>query len=132
MKSHNVAMSNLMKLYWPLLKANWQYLSLAVFLNIYYVPPMVSGIFPHYLLFLKAVYDAPIFHLVFLSFSSAPSQWVWFRLYGLFTSHTNVAASKKNKKLPPKPSEFHKIVAFLRAYLEWVNAYVQRWIGHKL
>ena len=42
MNSHKVAISNLEKLYWPLLKANWQYLSLAVFLNMYYVPPMVT------------------------------------------------------------------------------------------
>ncbi|XP_019890258.1 peroxisomal membrane protein 2 [Musca domestica] len=58
MKSHNVAMSNLMKLYWPLLKANWQYLSLAVFLNIYYVPPMFRTVTMSLVSFIWVVYIA--------------------------------------------------------------------------
>ncbi|XP_073843757.1 peroxisomal membrane protein 2 [Musca autumnalis] len=58
MKSHNVAMANLMKLYWPLLKANWQYLSLAVFLNIYYVPPMFRTVTMSLVSFVWVVYIA--------------------------------------------------------------------------
>lgn len=41
-KSHVTAVENLHTLYWPILKANWSYLSLFVFVNIKYVPPMVS------------------------------------------------------------------------------------------
>lgn len=40
--SHDVAVANLMSLYWRVLKANWTYLSLIVFINIRYVPPIVS------------------------------------------------------------------------------------------
>lgn len=36
-----MAVKNLMTLYWPVLKANWTYLSLLVFINIKFVPPMV-------------------------------------------------------------------------------------------
>ncbi|CAD7080833.1 unnamed protein product [Hermetia illucens] len=39
--NHKFAMNNLMKLYVPLLTLNWRYLSLPVFLNIYFVPPML-------------------------------------------------------------------------------------------
>lgn len=39
-KSQQQALNNLYTLYWPVLKANWTYLSLAVFLNIRYVPPI--------------------------------------------------------------------------------------------
>lgn len=41
-KTHDMAVQNLMALYWPILKANWTYLSLLVFINIKFVPPMVS------------------------------------------------------------------------------------------
>lgn len=41
-KSHDVAVRNLFQLYWPILKANWSYLSLLVFINIKFVPPIVS------------------------------------------------------------------------------------------
>lgn len=40
-KSHDVAVANLMSLYWRVLKANWTYLSIVVFINIRYVPPIV-------------------------------------------------------------------------------------------
>lgn len=42
-KTHDMAVQNLMQLYWPILKANWTYLSLLVFINIKFVPPMVSA-----------------------------------------------------------------------------------------
>ncbi|XP_037818265.1 peroxisomal membrane protein 2 [Lucilia sericata] len=58
MNSHQVAMANLEKLYWPLLKANWQYLSLAVFLNMYYVPPMFRTITMSLVSFIWVVYIA--------------------------------------------------------------------------
>lgn len=31
----------MIKLYWPIIKANWRYLSLAMFINMKYVPPML-------------------------------------------------------------------------------------------
>ncbi|TMW52822.1 hypothetical protein DOY81_002089 [Sarcophaga bullata] len=58
MNSHKVAISNLEKLYWPLLKANWQYLSLAVFLNMYYIPPMFRTITMSLVSFIWVVYIA--------------------------------------------------------------------------
>jgi len=39
--SHKFALSNLYKLYWPLLTTNWKYLSLLVFINVRFVPPML-------------------------------------------------------------------------------------------
>ncbi|EDW17247.1 peroxisomal membrane protein 2 [Drosophila mojavensis] len=42
--SHSTAVKNLEKLYWPVLRANWQYLSVFVYLNIAYVPPMFRSI----------------------------------------------------------------------------------------
>lgn len=41
-KSQDAALQNLYTLYWPVLKANWSYLSLLVFINIKFVPPIVS------------------------------------------------------------------------------------------
>lgn len=41
-KSQDVALQNLYALYWPVLKANWTYLSLLVFINIRFVPPIVT------------------------------------------------------------------------------------------
>lgn len=41
-KSQEAALQNLYTLYWPVLKANWTYLSLLVFINIRFVPPIVS------------------------------------------------------------------------------------------
>jgi len=40
-KSHDDAVQNLRTLYWPVLKANWTYLTLLVFINIKFVPPML-------------------------------------------------------------------------------------------
>lgn len=40
---HDYALANLFDLYWPLLKANWRYLSLMVYINVMYIPPMVSA-----------------------------------------------------------------------------------------
>lgn len=39
-KSQQEAIQNLHALYWPVLKANWTYLSLLVFVNIRFVPPI--------------------------------------------------------------------------------------------
>lgn len=44
--NHDFAFKNLCKLYWPLLTTNWKYLSLLVFINVRFVPPMV-GQFVH-------------------------------------------------------------------------------------
>lgn len=41
-KNQEEALHNLYTLYWPILKANWTYLSLLVFINIRFVPPIVS------------------------------------------------------------------------------------------
>lgn len=42
-KSHTEAMSQLQKLYWPVLKANWQFWTLLQFINLTFVPPMVCN-----------------------------------------------------------------------------------------
>lgn len=44
-KSHRFALKNLAALYWPILEANWTYLTPLIFLNLAFVPPMVSGLF---------------------------------------------------------------------------------------
>lgn len=41
-KNHNEATQNLMKLYIPVLTANWKYLSLFTLINFTVVPPMVN------------------------------------------------------------------------------------------
>lgn len=41
--NHDFAFKNLCKLYWPLLTTNWKYLSLLVFINVRFVPPMVRN-----------------------------------------------------------------------------------------
>lgn len=41
-KNHEFALGNLKKLYWPVLVANWKYLSLLILFNVTFVPPMVS------------------------------------------------------------------------------------------
>lgn len=43
-KSLQEALNNLIKMYWPVLKANWAYRSLPVFISIRYVSPNVSNI----------------------------------------------------------------------------------------
>ncbi|XP_067642674.1 peroxisomal membrane protein 2 [Eurosta solidaginis] len=58
MNSHEVAVANLQKLYWPLLKANWQYLSIPVLLNMSYVPPMLRTITMSIVSFIWVVYIA--------------------------------------------------------------------------
>lgn len=42
-KDHNDAVKNLMKLYIPVLTANWKYLSLFTLINFTVVPPMVKA-----------------------------------------------------------------------------------------
>ncbi|EDW80153.1 uncharacterized protein Dwil_GK24419 [Drosophila willistoni] len=56
--SHSTAVKNVEKLYWPLLRANWQYLSLFVYLNMAYVPPMFRSIFMGIISFIWVVYIA--------------------------------------------------------------------------
>lgn len=43
--NHDFAFKNLCKLYWPLLTTNWKYLSLLVFINVKFVPPMLRVLF---------------------------------------------------------------------------------------
>lgn len=50
--NHDFAFKNLCKLYWPLLTTNWKYLSLLVFINVKFVPPMVSQVLKFALSFL--------------------------------------------------------------------------------
>ncbi|KAH8251092.1 hypothetical protein KR026_010278, partial [Drosophila bipectinata] len=57
-KSPQMAIKNVEKLYWPLLKANWQYLSLFVYLNFAYVPPMFRSISMAIISFIWVVYIA--------------------------------------------------------------------------
>ncbi|XP_055708366.1 peroxisomal membrane protein 2 [Phlebotomus papatasi] len=40
-KTHEVAFANLYKLYWPVLQANWKYLTLFSFFNIIFLPPFL-------------------------------------------------------------------------------------------
>jgi len=56
--SHDAAVANLKKLYWPVLEANWQYLSIPVFLNFYFVPPMFRTILMSLVSFIWVVYIA--------------------------------------------------------------------------
>ncbi|KAL7732055.1 hypothetical protein ACLKA6_015817 [Drosophila palustris] len=56
--SHSTAIKNVEKLYWPVLRANWRYLSLAVYLNIAYVPPMFRSISSGIIAFIWVVYIA--------------------------------------------------------------------------
>jgi len=56
--SHNVAVTNLEKMYWSLLSANWQYLSIFIFLNMFYVPPMLRSLFMSSVSFAWIVYIA--------------------------------------------------------------------------
>uniref|UniRef100_A0A1L8D9Y3 Putative conserved plasma membrane protein n=1 Tax=Nyssomyia neivai TaxID=330878 RepID=A0A1L8D9Y3_9DIPT len=39
--NHQIAFANLYKLYWPILQANWKYLSLFTFMNIALLPPIL-------------------------------------------------------------------------------------------
>ncbi|XP_030380259.1 PXMP2/4 family protein 3-like [Scaptodrosophila lebanonensis] len=56
--SHTTAVKNMEKLYWPLLKTNWRYLSLFVYLNMAYVPPMLRSITTSIISFIWVVYMA--------------------------------------------------------------------------
>ncbi|XP_017135693.1 peroxisomal membrane protein 2 [Drosophila miranda] len=56
--SHGTAVKSVEKLYLPLLKANWQYLSLFVYLNFAYVPPMFRSISMAIISFIWVVYIA--------------------------------------------------------------------------
>ncbi|XP_014102967.2 peroxisomal membrane protein 2 [Bactrocera oleae] len=58
MNTNEVAVANLKKLYWPLLRANWQYLSIPVFLNMAFVPPMLRTVTMSIVSFLWVVYIA--------------------------------------------------------------------------
>ncbi|XP_054735324.1 peroxisomal membrane protein 2 [Anastrepha obliqua] len=58
MNSHEVAVANLKKLYWPLLRTNWQYLSIPVFLNMAFVPPMLRTVTMSIVSFIWVVYMA--------------------------------------------------------------------------
>ncbi|EDV50202.1 peroxisomal membrane protein 2 isoform X1 [Drosophila erecta] len=57
-KTPSTALKNVEKLYWPLLKANWQYLSVFVYLNFAYVPPMFRSISMAIISFIWVVYIA--------------------------------------------------------------------------
>lgn len=57
-KSHATALKNLETLYWPVLRTNWQYLSLLVYLNIAFVPPMLRSISSSIISFIWVVYLA--------------------------------------------------------------------------
>ncbi|XP_037940190.1 peroxisomal membrane protein 2 [Teleopsis dalmanni] len=56
--SHKTAVANLQKLYWPLLQANWKYLSLAVFVNMAFVPPMLRTVTMSIVSFIWVVFIA--------------------------------------------------------------------------
>jgi len=57
-KSHSNALDNLRTLYWPILKANWSYLSLFVFVNIKYVPPMLRVLVGNFIGFIWVIFLA--------------------------------------------------------------------------
>uniref|UniRef100_A0A1B0B435 Peroxisomal membrane protein 2 n=1 Tax=Glossina palpalis gambiensis TaxID=67801 RepID=A0A1B0B435_9MUSC len=56
--SHDIALKTAEKLYWPLLKANWQYVTFFVWVNLYYVPPMLREFFTSILAFIWMTYIA--------------------------------------------------------------------------
>uniref|UniRef100_A0A6M2DDT3 Putative conserved plasma membrane protein n=1 Tax=Xenopsylla cheopis TaxID=163159 RepID=A0A6M2DDT3_XENCH len=57
-KSHSLAYNQLMHLFWPVLQANWRYLSLLVFINIKFVPPMLRVLVVNLIGFFWAMYLA--------------------------------------------------------------------------
>lgn len=86
-KNHDAAVNNLKSLYWRVLKANWTYLSLVVFINIRFVPPIVS--FLLFFLFndLWRFIDWFCFIVVvpfFISCSSVYFLAIWLVFVGLF------------------------------------------------
>ncbi|EDV95901.1 peroxisomal membrane protein 2 [Drosophila grimshawi] len=56
--SHDTAVKNVEKLFWPVLKANWRYLSIFVYLNIAYVPVMFRPLTMGIIAFIWVVYVA--------------------------------------------------------------------------
>uniref|UniRef100_A0A1A9X0I6 Peroxisomal membrane protein 2 n=1 Tax=Glossina brevipalpis TaxID=37001 RepID=A0A1A9X0I6_9MUSC len=58
LNSHEIAFKNAEKLYWPLLKANWQYLTFFVWFNLYYVPPILREFTTGIVAFVWMVYIA--------------------------------------------------------------------------
>uniref|UniRef100_D3TP31 Peroxisomal membrane protein MpV17 n=1 Tax=Glossina morsitans morsitans TaxID=37546 RepID=D3TP31_GLOMM len=56
--SHDIALKSAEKLYWPLLKANWQYCTFFVWLNVYHVPPMLREFFTTIVAFIWMTYIA--------------------------------------------------------------------------
>lgn len=56
--SNYQAVENLRRLYWPLLKANWKYLSIPVFINIYFVPPLLRVLTSNLIGFIWVIFMA--------------------------------------------------------------------------
>lgn len=44
-KSHNATIKQVERTYWPIIQANWKWLTIIQFINLSFVPPMVSEIY---------------------------------------------------------------------------------------
>lgn len=49
-------MKNVEKLYWPLLKENWKWLSIAAFINFKFIPPMFRVLMMNFVSFFWVIY----------------------------------------------------------------------------
>lgn len=54
--NHGYAIKNVDKLYWPLLKENWKWLSIATFINFKFVPPMFRVLMMNLVSFFWVIY----------------------------------------------------------------------------
>lgn len=94
-KSHTAAVANLYALYWPILKANWSYLSLFVFINIKFVPPMVSHVprSNHHTISFNSIIFFCFVLFIFLVIKNAATrvggQFDWIRVGHLFGEQTS-------------------------------------------
>ncbi|XP_046491379.1 PXMP2/4 family protein 3 [Neodiprion pinetum] len=57
-KTHETSYAQLEKLYWPVLAANWKYLTLFQFINITFVPPMLRVLVVNLIGFFWSIYLA--------------------------------------------------------------------------
>ncbi|XP_054258488.1 peroxisomal membrane protein 2-like [Macrosteles quadrilineatus] len=57
-KTHQQAMSQLVQLYWPLLRANWTWITIPQLLNLTYVPPILRVLFSNLIGYVWTVFLA--------------------------------------------------------------------------
>lgn len=54
--NHGYAIKNVEKLYWPLLRENWKWLSIATFINFKFIPPMFRVLMMNLVSFFWVIY----------------------------------------------------------------------------